>query len=82
MNLWQITYTSIITGERQTYMDVGYETPELAKKEIKRLMRDAAKYKKTLANLSVNDMYAAGTRIPSALIGKYWRVKKVKCKPA
>jgi hypothetical protein len=81
MDLWQIRYTSIITGERQTYMDVGYESPELAKAEIKRLMRDAAKYKKTLSHLSVNEMYAAGVHVPSALIGKYWRVKKVKCKP-
>ena len=81
MDLWQIAYTSIITGERLTYMDVGYETPGLAKAEIKRLIRDAKKYKKTLAHFNVNEMFENGIMIPSAMIGKYWRVKKIKCKP-
>ena len=78
MNLWQITYTNIITGERRTYMDVGFETPESAKEEIRRLRRDAKKLRKD--NYDVNLMYASNFRIPTALIGKYWRVKKVKCK--
>ena len=73
MNLWQITYTNIITGERQTYMDVGFESPKSAKEEIRRLRRDAKKLRKD--NHDVNSMFMADIRIPTALIGKYWRVK-------
>jgi hypothetical protein len=80
MDLWQITYTSIITGERQTYMNIGFETPERAKDEIERLKVAAKKYKKLYYN--INESYAAGVYLPTAAIGKYWRVKKVKCKPA
>ena len=78
MDLWQITYTNIITGSRQTYMDVGFRTPELAKEEIERLMRDAKKYRKQYHN--VNEMFQNNIRIPSSMIGKYWRVKKLKIK--
>lgn len=80
MDLWQITYTNIITGARRTYMDVGFSTPESAKAEIERLIRDSKKLKKNYHD--VNSMYLSGIRIPTALIGKYWRIKKVKCKPA
>ena len=76
--LYQITYTNIITGERQTYMDVGYETPKLAKDEIRRLMRDARILKNR--GWDINLMYQRGDRIPTPMLGKYWRVKKVKCK--
>lgn len=79
MDLWQITYTNIITGERQTYMNVGFESPKRAKDEIVRLMREAKKLKKQ--HLDVNARALAGLWNPTALIGKYWRVKKVKCKP-
>lgn len=79
MDLWQITYTNIITGARKTYMDVGFGSPESAKDEIKRLIRDAKKYRKQGYN--VNEMFQNDIRIPTPMIGKYWRVKKVKCKP-
>ena len=79
MILYQIKYTSILTGIRETYMNVGFKTPELAKDEIKRLMRDAKKYKKQ--NIDVRTMSEMGIRIPTSLVGKYWKVKKVKCKP-
>lgn len=82
MDLWQITYTNIITGERQTYMNVGFESPESAKEEIKLLMRDAKKFKKHYSYFNVNDMFESDIIIPTSMIGKYWRVKKVKCKPA
>lgn len=62
-------------------MDVGFTTPESAHDEIVRLMRDAKKFKKDMGHFDVNEMFSAGLRIPSAMIGKYWRVKKIKCKP-
>ena len=80
MELWQITYTHKILGTRHTYMDVGYEKPESAKEEIKRLQRDAAKYKKDYAHFDLNEIFKNGIRIPSAMIGKNWRIKKVKCR--
>ena len=79
MDLWQITYTNIITGTRQTYMNIGFETPQLAKDEIERLKAAAKKYKKLYHD--INETYSAGIYIPAAVLGKYWRVKKVKCKP-
>jgi len=79
MDLWQIRYTSIVSGQRETYMDVGFETPQLAKDEIRRLMRDAKKLKKS--NLDIDVLLKLGMRVPTPAIGRYWRVKKVKCKP-
>lgn len=61
-------------------MDVGFNSPESAKDEIKRLIRDAKKYKKDLIHFNINEMYESGVRIPSALIGKNWRIKKIKIK--
>lgn len=79
MDVWQITYTNIITGARQTYMNVGFGSSQSAKDEIVRLMRESKKLRKQ--NIDVNAMFVADIRIPTPLIGKYWRVKKVKCKP-
>jgi len=82
MDLWKITYTNILTGERQSYMDVGFESPESAKDEIRRLMRDAKKYKEHYKCYDPAIMMKEGIPIPSAMIGKNWRVKKIKCKKA
>lgn len=73
--LWKITYTDNRTGLRESYMNIGFESPESAKTEIKRLMRDAKKYKKQGLRYNSNMSWS-----PTPLIGSYWRVKKIKLK--
>ena len=52
MELWGITYTNIITGQREKYMDVGFPSPERAKDEISRIMRDAKRYKSVCKDIN------------------------------
>lgn len=73
---WQITYTNVLTGLREVYMNVAYDYPEQAKAEIKLLRRDAKKWKKLGFNLS--DMVDNGVSIPTAMCGSHWRIKKGK----
>ena len=80
MDLWGITYTNIITGEREDYMNTGFLSPERAKDEIRRIMRDAKRYKSFCVD--VNELYITGYKIPTPMIGKYWRVKKLKIREA
>jgi hypothetical protein len=68
----------MITGERKRYMDAGFPSRESAKREIGILIRDSKKYKKQGYNL--NEMFQSGVRIPTPMIGKYWRIKKIKSK--
>jgi hypothetical protein len=73
---WKITYTNVLTGLREVYMNVAYDYPEEAKAEIKLLIRDTKKWKKLGFNLS--DMIDNDVSIPTSMCGSHWRVKKGK----
>lgn len=78
MNLYQITYTNVRTGKRETYMSVGFETKEDAERELKLLVKEAKKWRgKYNSHAIIGDI----SYTPSYAIGKYWRIKKVKCTP-
>jgi hypothetical protein len=77
MDLWKI----IRTGLREQYMSVGYERPESAKNEIKKLIRDSKKFRKLGINPNIVNSQEI-LRVPTPLIGKNWRIKKIKVRPA
>ena len=43
MNLWRITYLNKLTGKRQNYMQVGFESEQQAFDEVRRLKDHAKK---------------------------------------
>jgi hypothetical protein len=58
-------------------MNIGFETKESAVLEKNRLIRDAKKYKKLYPNYDLNASLIFDTRIPTAMVGSNWRIKKV-----
>lgn len=68
MIYYQITYTDSRTGERKTYMNVGFETRGEAERERKLLIAEVKKYRK---------MYIGESTIARAsIVGKNFRIKK------
>ena len=79
MEVFEITYTHILTGERKSYMNVGFPNRKVAKDEIERLKREAQRYKKM--NYDLNSLYEKGVHLIAPLVGKNWRIRKVKIRP-
>jgi len=75
---YKITYTNNLTGLREIYMNIGFRTHELAIAEKNRILRDAKRLRKQ--KIDVRTMNEMGIRIPSAIIGKNWRVSEIKMK--
>jgi hypothetical protein len=69
-DVWQIMYTHCITGERLCYMNIGFDTEEDAKREILILKKQSKKY---------NIGYYTNNR--ASVIGKNFRIKKIKITP-
>ena len=74
---FQITYTSILTGTRKTYMNIGCETKESAIREKNRLTRDAKKYKNTHSHFNLDKMLEKNIHILTPIIRRNWRIRKV-----
>jgi hypothetical protein len=71
---YKITYTNVLTGLRETYMRIGFNSQESAVNEKNRILREAKRLRKQ--HIDVRTM--KGLIIPSYLIGKNWRISKWK----
>lgn len=71
MIYFQITYTDSRTGERITYMNIGFETKEAAEMEKNLLVREAKKYRKMSILGRVGFARAS-------IVGINFRIKKIK----
>lgn len=75
---WQIKYTDGLTGERKTYMQIGFESQEDAQKELDVINREREKFKNMNRFLKRPDNYF---KYRALLHGKNFRIKKINTKP-
>ncbi len=80
IDYWQITYTDVFSGYRETYMNIGFESKESARRELDRILREVKKANQGLFPFNIRDAVNAGMHIPSIKKGTHWRIKKIKIK--
>lgn len=74
MELWSIQFESILTGEKQYYMDIGFKCPE--QHELDRLNRQREKH--PLSETEVRNALKNGHNILSCYLGINWEIVKRK----
>lgn len=74
--LYVIKYTNRLTGERCTYMNVGFETPEAAQLELDRIIKLQNKRPYSIQELlNIESEY-----LRSWMIGDAWKVEQINIK--
>ena len=74
--LYSIKYTNRLTGERCTYMYIGFETQERAQTELNLLLREQKKQPYTTEEL----LRVGSQFLRSWMIGTEWKIEPIKCK--
>ena len=60
-------------------MRIGFDTKQMAEDEKARILREKKKH--NISRETIEMMEVAGFRVPSYLVGSYFRIKKIKlCK--
>lgn len=75
MDLYKITYESILTGERSTYMGMGF-SKESAERELRLIELQRSKYDID----DIEQWVRGGVRVPSYVQGINWKIEKIKFK--
>jgi len=76
-NYWQIRYTNIDTGDRLTYMNIGFESEKSAKDELRKIKEQITKLKGMGYYLNRGNDFIKN-RV--CLIGKNFRIRKINLK--
>jgi len=69
-----IKFTDCLTGKRHRYMNIGFETPDQAQRELDKLIREKEK-----KNYSINDLKnIAPQYLMSYMVGIDWKIEPIK----
>ena len=75
---WKVTYLSILSGERETYMNIGFESPERAQRTIDQLIKEYDKRWSEYCDDKIRQMYIDGTVMYTPMIGREYKVELIK----
>ncbi len=76
--IWKLTYFSILDFERHTYMNIGFESPEAAEREKKRLERDYEKQWSKHTDEDIQQMWTSGYVMYVSMFGRDFKVEPIK----
>ena len=76
--LWKLTYLSVLDFERHTYMNIGFESPEAAEREKKRLQEDYEKRWSKYTDEEIQQMWIQGTVMYVSMHGRDFEVEPIK----
>lgn len=78
--IWKLTYLSILDGKRHTYMSIGFESSERAKKEQDLLEKEYSERWSKWTDDEIRQMYIDGMRMYVSIIGRDYKVEPSKIK--
>ena len=78
--LHKITYLSILDGKRHSYMNIGFESFEAAESEKIKLIRVYNKRWSNHTDVEIIKMEAAGIVMSTPMIGREYKIEKIKIK--
>ena len=76
--LWKLTYLSILDGQRHTYMNIGFESPEAAEQERDKLQREYEKRWAQRTDDEIRQMYLNGIKMYTAMIAREYKIEPIK----
>jgi len=71
---WKITYMNRLTGEKCTYMNMGFRSPERAQDEIRCILKS----RKLYSDKELESWLNSSDRKPSYIVGTDWKVEPIK----
>jgi len=75
---WKLTYLSILDGQRHTYMNIAFESPERAQREQDALELEYQKRWSKWTDDEIRQMYINGTQMYVSIIGRDYEVEPIK----
>lgn len=76
--LCKLTYLSILDGLRHTYMNIGFDSPGAAQRELDLLKRDYDKKWKEYTDDYIRQMYMDGIQMYISMIGRDYKIEPIK----
>jgi hypothetical protein len=77
---YKISYTNILTGDKQSYMNIGFESEKSANDELNRLLHEREKLSFTYTEDVIRDCIKNDIFIPTCIIMSDWKIKSIKLK--
>jgi len=78
MIYYKITYLSALTGERSSYMNIGFESEKIAQNELDCILRHYEKIKDRYTEDVIFNCIQNNIHIPVCIIGSDWKIEPIK----